>query len=361
MKILHLAYEDPKQPGSGGGSVRTHQINRRLAREHDITCIVANYPGAQERVEDGIRWVPIGPQTGGKLDRLTYFALLGPTIRRFEHDLLVEDFGAPFSVGFGPLWTTKPVIAMVQWIFAREMRAKYHLPFDWIEGAGLPLYDDFIAVSDWLGDILRERRPSGRVSVVANGVEPAAFEVGADTLRHLSFVGRLDVEQKGCDLLLDAAALARQHLGDRMPPLLLAGDGPDRALLEQQAARLGLGDTVQFLGRISGSEKYELMASSYAVLMPSRFETFGMVAAEGMATGAPVITFDVGPLREVTGDGEADLIAPFDVHAFAQAIVTRVSAPVTDSTRQASRHWARRYDWDHLAVQQDMCYRRAVA
>ena len=84
-----------------------------------------------------MRWLPIGPRTGGKIDRLAYFALLGLIVSRLPHDLLVEDFSAPFSVGLSPLFTRRPVVASVQWMFARQMRAKYGLPFDWVERVGL--------------------------------------------------------------------------------------------------------------------------------------------------------------------------------------------------------------------------------
>lgn len=50
--------------------------------------------------------------------------MLHRELRRRPYDLVVEDFGAPFSVGFAPLTTRRPVIASVQWLFARQMRAK---------------------------------------------------------------------------------------------------------------------------------------------------------------------------------------------------------------------------------------------
>ena len=361
MRILHLAYEDPAQPGSGGGSVRTREINRRLAERHEITALVSGYAGARPRVEDGVRWVPLGPRGGTKLGRLAYFALLGAAIRQHPHDLLVEDFGAPFSVGMAPLWTPRPVVASVQWLFASEMRQKYHLPFDWVERAGLRYYHDFIAVSDWLAAQIRARRPGATVETVANGVEEQAFAVAPAAPRHLLFVGRLDLEQKGCDLLLDSLALARAELGEAMPRVLFVGDGPDRPAIERQVARLGLADLVELRGRVSGKEKYELMASAYALLMPSRWETFGMVAAEGMAASAPVIAFDVGPLAEVAGGGGAQLVAPFDLRAFAAAIVESVRQPASAEQRLAARQWAGRYNWDLLAAQQEEHYLRALA
>jgi glycosyltransferase involved in cell wall biosynthesis len=361
MRILHLAYEDPAQPGSGGGSVRTREINRRLADRHEVTAVVAGYPGARPRVQDGVRWEPIGLRRGGKLDRLSYFALLGAAIRTHPHDLLVEDFGAPFSVGFAPLLTRKPVVASVQWLFAAQMRAKYHLPFDGVERAGLRLYDQFIAVSDWLAQTLQARRPRAAVTAIPNGIEPLAFTVAPQAPRHLLFVGRLDIEQKGCDLLLESVARARAILGARLPPLIIVGDGPDQAALERQVERLGLREVVEFRGRVDGRTKYDLMASAYAVLMPSRFETFGMVAVESQAASAAVIAFDVGPLAEVAGGGGARLVPAFDLEAFAREVVTLVDNPaLREHLRDCGRQWARRYNWDDLATRQEAYYLEVV-
>jgi glycogen synthase len=357
MNILHLAYEDPAQPGSGGGSVRTREINSRLSRQHEITALVAGYPGAKTRIEDGIHWVPIGPRTGAKIDRLAYFALLGPAIRRHPHDLLVEDFGAPFSVGFSPLFTRKPVVASVQWLFASQMRNKYRLPFDWVERCGLHLYDHFISVSEWLANTLRMRRPDATIWTIPNGVEDRAFMVEPMAPQHLLFVGRLDTQQKGCDLLLESVARACALLGDRMPPLVVVGDGPDRKAMELQVQRLGLANMVEFRGRVDGSAKFRLMASAYAVLMPSRFETFGMVAVESQAVGAPVIAFDVGPIAEVTGGRDALLVRPFDLDAFAKAVAEVVTnAELVVRLRHSGRSWARRYNWDEIANRQEACY-----
>lgn len=362
MRILHLAYEDPAQPGSGGGSVRTYEINRRLASNHEIVAVVSGYPGAQRRREAGVEWIPLGtkgPQT--LLNRLSYFGLLNTAVLRQEFDLVVEDFGAPFSAGFSPLFTRKPVIASVQWLFAAEMRQKYHLPFDWVERAGLPLYDNFIAVSGWLADDIQRRRPAAQVDVVHNGVETAAFEVTPRTPEYLLYVGRLDTAQKGCDLMLQAYAWAQSQLGHPLPPLRIIGDGADRDQLEGLAAQLAISESVHFLGRVDGVAKYEQMAGALAVLMPSRFETFGMVAVEAQAAGAPVIAFNVGPLAEVAGPGGAVLCTPFSIEEYASQIARLVRLPQHFARlRQQGRQWAQRYNWDTLAAQQELLYEKVM-
>lgn len=361
MRILHLAYEDPAQPGSGGGSVRTLEINRRLSARHDITAVVAGYPGARARVEGGVRWLPIGTRRGGVLDRLSYFALLGHTLRHTVADLVVEDFGAPFSTGFAPRFTQAPVVASVQWLFAEQMRAKYHLPFDLVERTGLPLYHDFIVVSRWLAHTVACRRPGAVIEVIPNGVEPLAFAAEPAVPAHLLFVGRLDREQKGCDLLLEAYARAQAHHSATLPPLVIVGDGPDRQSLASLATRLGLEQQVRFRGRVEGAEKYRLMAEAFALLMPSRFETFGMVAVEAQAAGAPVIAFDIGPLAEVAGGGGACLVPPFDIETFASEIIRVVTTPAARTSMQAQgKRWAAQYDWERIALLQEAHYLRVL-
>ena len=359
MRILHLAYEDFRAPGSGGGAVRTREIGRRLAARHQITAVVTGYPGARPRVEDGVRWVPVGSSLGGRAARLRYFAALRHQVLRSPHDLVVEDFGAPFSAGFAPLYTRRPVVASVQWLFAEEMRRKYRLPFDWVERRALPLYQRFVVMSRWLGDEVRERAPGARIACIANGVDDEAFTTRPAPPQHFLFVGRLDVVQKGVDLLLEAYADARRRC-DGLPPLLLAGDGPDEARVRRDVAHRGLTPDVRLLGRVDGPEKYELMASAYAVLMPSRWESFGIVAAEAMAVGVPLVAFDVGPLGEVCGE-HAVLVEPFDVERYAGEIVAAAASGGDRQSAGARKRWAHRFDWDAIADEQEAVYEAALA
>ncbi len=361
LRILHLAYEDPQQPGSGGGSVRTREINRRLSRRHDITALVAGYPHASRRDEEGVHWRHTWPHSGGKIDRLAYFAQVGPMIRREAYDLIVEEFGAPFSTALAPLYTRRPVVASVQWMFAAQMRTKYRLPFDWVERLGLRLYRDFITVSAWERKQIRERRPNVLVESIPNGVDDGAFSVERAEPTHLLYLGRLDVVQKGGDLLLDSYAQLLRRTGGGCPPLLVVGDGPDGQQMMERAERLGIDRRVDFRGRVDGVEKFHLMAQSHAVLMPSRFETFGIVAAEALAVGVPLVTFDVGPLREVAGGGGARLVPAFDLDAFTNEVLNVIGDRVKrERAYWDGRAWAERYRWDAITQRQEAHYLRAV-
>ena len=273
---------------------------------------------------------------------------------------MIDDFGAPFGASLAPRLTPRPVIGSVQWLFAQEMSDKYRLPFRRLEQAGLRHYREYVAVSAWLGNELRRRAPHAQVHVIPNGVDAQLLTTVPSAPEHFLFLGRLDRKQKGTDLLIDA--YARVVAADReAPPLVVAGDGPDRGALIADARRRGVHDRVSLVGRVDLTRKADLIARSFAVLMPSRWETFGMVAAETLAIGVPLVAFDVGPLREVAGDGGALLVSPFDCAAFAVAARTAVHSPRRrDEAARLGPAWARRYSWDLLAAQQEAVYLRAV-
>jgi glycosyltransferase involved in cell wall biosynthesis/O-antigen/teichoic acid export membrane protein len=353
-KVLHLGFEDHHRPGSGGGSVRTHQINRRLADRFDVTVLTTTWPGAEDRIEDGVRYVHIGSPRGHWASLLSYFAVLPFHARRHAADLVVEDFAAPFSSALSPLWDPRPKLAVVQWLNAREKSRQYKLPFFLVESLGVRLHGRYIAVSDDLADTIRRRNPRAEVTAVPNGVEAESFAVPSSDSGDIVYLGRLEIAQKGCDLLIEAFARIAPRTDAR---LILAGDGPDQRKLEEMATRFGIADRVAFAGRVDGRAKHELLAGARLVAMPSRFETFGMVAVEALSCGTPVVAFEIPCLRAVVPPDCGELVPAFDVDAYAD----RLLALVTDPDRAAAmgargREFARAYDWDAIADQQAAVY-----
>jgi len=358
LQILHLGFEDWRKPGSGGGAVRTREVDERLARRHDVTVLVTRYRGARERVERGVRWVPIGLPLGYWGGILSYFAVLPLAARRHRADLVVEDFAAPIGSLLPHLWTRRPLVAVVQWLDAEGKARQYGLPFHRVQARGVRGHRRMVAMSQDLAAELRGLNPSAEVTVVPNGVPPAAFDVREPRGDDVVFLGRLDTAQKGLDLLLEAYAAVADRLPGR---LLLAGDGPDRRSLEAQAAREGVADRVRFLGRVEGEAKLRLLASARVVAMPSRYESFGIVAAEALACGTPVVAFRIGSLREVVTPETGVLVEPFDVAAYAEALVRVATDPERlEALGARGRQWARQYDWDDVAARQEEVYLRAV-
>jgi glycosyltransferase involved in cell wall biosynthesis len=158
-----------------------------------------------------------------------------------------------------------------------------------------------IAVEDWPYHP-RHRRPDG--------------------LRVL-YAGRLSPE-KNVPALLEAAAALRQR-GRRLQ-VEIAGEGPQRGALEEQAATLGLSDAISFLGL--RDDVAELMARSDVFVNPSLTEGMPNTVLEALASGLPVIATDVGATRElVVHEQTGLLVPPGDAGALADAIARLDDCP----------------------------------
>jgi glycogen synthase len=190
--------------------------------------------------------------------------------------------------------------------------------------------DHVLAVSRAIQeDVLRiAPEVAGRCTVIYNGLEMptlAPAPLPFDSPR-LVCVGRL-VKEKGLDCALRAFA----ELSPRLPRarLTMAGDGPLREALAQQAADLGIADRVDFTGWVAPERIPELMNSATVFLMPSRWrEAFGLVTLEAMQMARPVVATRVGGTPELVVDGETGALVPRDDHAaMASATVALLEQP----------------------------------
>jgi glycosyltransferase involved in cell wall biosynthesis len=143
----------------------------------------------------------------------------------------------------------------------------------------------------------------------------------------IGVVGRLRRE-KGQSVLLEAMAIVRREIPSVL--LLVVGDGPDRNDLQRQASLLGMGDNVRWLGQHEADKVFQLYGIMDVVAVPSIFEGFGLVAAEAMAAGLPVVGSAVDGLAEIIADHETGrLVPPEDPDALAAALIQLLGAPQT--------------------------------
>jgi glycosyltransferase involved in cell wall biosynthesis len=138
-------------------------------------------------------------------------------------------------------------------------------------------------------------------------------------------VGRLKMAHKGFDLLLRAHAELVCSGVDHN--LLILGEGPDRGLLETTARELGVSESFFLPG--FEENPYRLMRRARALVLPSRFEAFGMVALEAMALGVPVICLRSakGPV-EILDGGKFGICVPSDDP---KALTSAVSELLSDA------------------------------
>jgi glycosyltransferase involved in cell wall biosynthesis len=153
------------------------------------------------------------------------------------------------------------------------------------------------------------------------------------------------VPEKGAAVLIAAMPL----ILSRWPALelVLVGDGPERAALQQAAQDAGVAEACRFLGMVPPDAMPELMAEAHLVVVPSLWkEAFGQVASEAAACGRAVVASRVGGLPEVVLDGETGLLVEPDVPAaLASAILRLLDDPgrLRDMGRKARERAGRAF------------------
>jgi D-inositol-3-phosphate glycosyltransferase len=186
------------------------------------------------------------------------------------------------------------------------------------------------------------------------------------------FVGRIE-PLKGIDVLIEAMALVlkkHKHLRDDICLCIIGGE-PDvdpanmnreMARLQEMREKLGIADVVTFLGKRDQEALPFHYSAAEVCVVPSHYESFGMVALEAMACGTPVIASRVGGLTFTVRDGSTGFLVPNDDP---QALAEKLSQLLTDERLrkemgQQAATVARRYGWPIVARQIIAAYRELV-
>jgi glycosyltransferase involved in cell wall biosynthesis len=144
------------------------------------------------------------------------------------------------------------------------------------------------------------------------------------------------VPDKGLDVAIDAFATALASYRDRPLHLILVGEGPEQAALQQQAERLGVSQYVKFVG--FSTSPWELYPGFDTFLLPSRVEALGVVALEAMACGCEVIGSNVGGIPEmISDDTVGTLVAPGDAAQLANAMLRSIGRTQDERTALVQR------------------------
>ena len=168
-------------------------------------------------------------------------------------------------------------------------------------------------------DAIAHATPASKTRVILNGIEPGPEPTAPplDRPARVLVVANL-IAYKGHGVVLAAFATALARLGRDAAELRLAGSGPEEQALRDEAARLGIGDRVRFLGSVTEVRR-ELDASSFTVLA-SLSEGMPNSVLESMSAGRAVVATDVGGVAEALEDGGGVIVPPGDPEALAREI-----------------------------------------
>ena len=271
-----------------------------------------------------------------------------PVLTTLHHPIAID---RDFAVAGATVWWRRLLVKRWHSFVETQARAARALP-------------RFLGVSAAARDSYAQRcgLDPARVSVSLNGVDHTRFTPDASVARdadHIVTLASADVPIKGLDVLVDAlAALKTRGVTPRLTVVGSLRDGPTKSALK----RNGLMDQVEFVAGLSQDALIALYRRATVFVSASRFEGFGLPAAEAMACAAPVIVSDGGALPEVAGD--AGLVTPAEDAA---ALADALSQVLGDSALRARMSAAcaeraqRCFRWDHHARTAVGLYREALA
>jgi L-malate glycosyltransferase len=198
--------------------------------------------------------------------------------------------------------------------------------------------------------LIQEGLPEDKINVIWNGLGPEAFATAAPALPRrpgwlrVGMIARMNSSAKNHSLLLRAAA----RLQERVPNLeiVMVGDGPLRPQLEQQAASLGLGSRVQFLG--DRRDVPALLASLDLTVLPSDSESLSNAVIESMAAGVPVVASQVGGNLELLTQERGILVPAGEETSLAEAMLALLR---NDALRTQMGQNCRRFAFENFTIE----------
>lgn len=271
---------------------RRHTVTERFIPMGNAVPIPAN---------GSLAYVNFSPQIVGRMDRAIRFS-------RFDV-LHVHEPGSPAVSMMAVILAASPVVGTFH---AALESSWFYDHFHWVAAAVMKRLDVRVAVSEAAMAFPQNRFP-GPFRIIPNGVPVEMYAPAVTAVKvpgRILFVGRAE-PRKGLGVLLQAFALLRR----RMPTATLVVAGATRRqVLETERAdsRLPVDLTgVEALGWVDDAEKVAQLGQAQVLCAPSlAAESFGIVLAEGMAAGVPVVASDLPGYRAVLRDGAAGRLSP---------------------------------------------------
>jgi D-inositol-3-phosphate glycosyltransferase len=366
---------------TGGMSVYIRELARELGRHgHRIdiyTRLQAGKDPSITHIYENVRLIRLGIANGGSLSKLALYPNLSKFLRALLDFCMAENMD--YDLIHSHYWLSGQLGNWVQDLWNRPHVTTFHTLGEVKNrtGAGAPEPGFRIAAEKEIvqachrifAPTARERDSlirlygaiAEKIGVVPCGVNLELFYPEAKTAARrklgldpadtiLLYVGRFEAI-KGLDALLEAMVYLKHQPLMRL--LVVGGDGdntPEYESLAQRAVQLEIGDKVIFAGRVDQHRLRPYYGAADALVMPSHYESFGLVGLEALACGRPVITTPVGAVDSLVRKTRAGCIvrdpSPRSIADGIQSILDDHSIPAPDVIRRSTLE----HGWSRVAA-----------
>ena len=375
------------EKNAGGMNVYVRQLARQLAAQGSHVDVFTRAHELDEPrivpIADGARVIHLdaGPPDAPKEDLDSYTAIFLEAVCRFQQSESIEyalihshywlsgivaielsrRWNAPHIATFHTLARTKQRARAGERESERRARAERQI----IDNAASVVVSTHIEKDD----IYRLYGANGApLEVIPPGVDPTLFQPmnTADARRELDlpdkrtilYVGRIE-PLKGLDILLKAVALLNDTANTHL--LIVGGSLGEDAELQRLitlAADLDISDIVAFIGSVKQEQLPAYYNAADVFVLPSWYESFGLVALEAMSCATPVVVSRVGGLTTFVENGKTGYLIPWRCpDAFARGLETLLENPSLRSAMgSAARQKAMQLSWEAMANKMLACY-----
>lgn len=322
MKICMISSEFP--PVSGGVGYYVYNLSKKIVeRGHNVTILTAARSSRQmkKEIKEGITVirVPFLPLYPFHVHVLDYFIQRAFTPLESHFELVHAHSPMPLPINtFLPILTTVHTPMIVDGRFHEVVdfpslgeKVQSLVTYPPLE---LKLFKASQMLSSVSLAVAKELSSYGisplRVRVVGNGVDEKTFIPNPDLRNKAKYVLYTGI-LRGRKGLFDFVACAERVC--KVSPdvkFVICGGGPLLNSLKQKVERLGLGNRVVFLGRVSRSHLIQVYQNATIHVVPSHYEGLPTVLLEGMACGLPIVATDIGGINEVVTSGSNGILVP---------------------------------------------------
>jgi glycosyltransferase involved in cell wall biosynthesis len=373
-------------PAIGGAEIGVHEIYSRLGRRHQVTILtpsvhspqpVEGFDQSSYRVDRYRDFLNLG-QVGGRMflqGSLPPFSIgalyaAADAIRRLRPDAVNVHYAA--YTGLAAVYAQRAArIPTLLSLIGRDAAPGPQVPrlWPWYSGLVASQVEHTVFISEFCRSFYQKYHFPCSVIPYGADIHKIAPQPAEEALRErlgippgrrillslqrLSPIKNVETSLRSVRELLDQGI-------DRFI-LLVGGDGPDQDRLIALARRLGLHDHVRFLGFIPEDQVGGVLSLADLFLFPSLFETFGIVLAQAMAAGLPVMASNTSSIPEVVQDGQTGLLSPPTDSKTLAGNIRRLLED--DALRERMGKAARKravelYDWDRVAGQYEQVLAR---
>ncbi|MBC2643653.1 glycosyltransferase family 4 protein [Rhodococcus sp. NPDC056960] len=385
MKILIVSWEYPPVVVGGLGRHVHHLATELAAAGHEVVVLSRRPSGTDAsthptvtHIEDGVLVVAVAEDPAHFVfgeDMLAWTLAMGHAMVRAGvalHKPGVGEGWQPDVVHAHDWLVAHPAIALAEfydvplvstlhateagrhsgWVSGRINRQVHSVEW-WLANESDALITCSASMEDEVTTLYGPQLPP--ITVIRNGIDVTTWNFRERAPRSgppkLLFVGRLEYEKGVQDAIAALPRIRRSHPGTT---LSIAGEGTQFTWLYQQARTHRVARAVNFLGTLDHIELLGWLHGADAIVLPSRYEPFGIIALEAAAAGTPLVASTAGGLGEAVVDGETGMsFQPGDVTGLTSAVREVLDDPAAAQQRALAARDRLTADFDWHTVAED--------